>query len=280
MQTTRMQAVHQGIRHTLRIAGRSAERTRYTRRLILTGIKPRAYGFSVMGTSPSKAKVLRTATVKGLAIRKPAGCATVALSTSGYALKDPLLTHAIDNVMGFLEGVRTQGWSPSMIKAWNVTLDSMHKDHRWQRVAGPMASCQATLLGMGWTLEQPNRWCDPDGVLWKIQYGDPQLLSAMKEVLEVQFKKWIWKQVAAEHFAGPTEEPDFVAYYRLRREFRKSADYRRAYFLDVVVQGGIEEYITQHIVPDDSGAPTCRFCKQTVKGLASNHLIFNCKVLN
>ena len=50
-------------------------------------------------------KSLRAAVVRGLAIKKFGGCATTALLCKGYLNRDPLLTHAIQNVTSFIETV-------------------------------------------------------------------------------------------------------------------------------------------------------------------------------
>ena len=78
---------------------------------------PRGYGFSVTGCSPTTGASLRTAFVKGVCVRKPSGCATTALETNGLSKKDPLITTAIENVIGFVQAVQVEGWSPDTQKA-------------------------------------------------------------------------------------------------------------------------------------------------------------------
>ena len=76
-QTSRMTKMRSGVASTLKL-GRITKGTA-TRRLILTGIKPRIYGFSALGASPTTIGTIRTSIVKGLSLRKPGGCATTAL---------------------------------------------------------------------------------------------------------------------------------------------------------------------------------------------------------
>ena len=106
--------------HTLKF-GRCTKGLR-TRKLILTGILPRAFGFSVLGCSPTTGAALRAAIVKGLCIRKPSGCATTALESNGYGGKDPLVNSAIDNILGFVQAVQVEGWSPNTQRAWDKTV--------------------------------------------------------------------------------------------------------------------------------------------------------------
>ena len=120
-----------------------------TRKLILTGVLPKAYGFSVLGCSPTTASALRSAIVKGLCIRKPSGCATTALESNGFGAKDPLITTAIDNILGFVQAVQVEGWSPSTQLAWKNTVAWAKEGSRWGKVRGPMGACISTLLDRG-----------------------------------------------------------------------------------------------------------------------------------
>ena len=162
LQTSRMKKVRAGITHTLKF-GRCTKGLR-TRKLILTGVLPKAYGFLVLGCSPTAASALRSAIVKGLCIQKPSGCATTALESNGFGAKDPLITTAIDNILGFVQAVQVEGWSPSTQLAWNNTVAWAKEGSRWGKVRGPMGACISTLLDRGWTPLQANIWEDPAGV--------------------------------------------------------------------------------------------------------------------
>ena len=144
LQVSRMKKVRSGVTHTLKF-GRCTKGL-HTRKLILTGVLPRAFGFSVLGCSPTTGAALRAAIVKGLCIRKPSGCATTALESNGYGGKDPLVNTAIDNILGFVQAVQVEGWSPNTQRAWNKTLAEAKDGQRWGKLRGPMGSCISTLL--------------------------------------------------------------------------------------------------------------------------------------
>ena len=64
LQVSRMKKVRSGVTHTLKF-GRCTKGL-HTRKLILTSVLPKAFGFSVLGCSPTTASALRAAIVKGL----------------------------------------------------------------------------------------------------------------------------------------------------------------------------------------------------------------------
>ena len=109
LQVSRMKKVRSGVTHTLKF-GRCTKGL-HTKKLILTGVLPRAFGFSVLGCSPTTGAALQAAIVKGLCIRKPSGCATTALESNGYGGKDPLVNAAIDNILGFVQAVQVEVWT-------------------------------------------------------------------------------------------------------------------------------------------------------------------------
>ncbi len=86
IQRTRTTAVKSGVKTVLQL-----NRTvKNARKLVFTGVKPRAWGFSAMGCTPTLAKSLKGSIVKGLGIRKAGGCVGTALAMFGYATRDPL----------------------------------------------------------------------------------------------------------------------------------------------------------------------------------------------
>ena len=177
-----MTKLHSGVASTLRVG--KVTKGAATRRLILTGIKPRIYGFSVLGAAPTTVMNIRTSLVKGLCIRTPAGCATTALTMHGYQARDPLVALMVENVSGLIEAVRQEN-GPTMVhqKAFEVILASMPETHRWSHVKGPMSSAIATLLDHGWTLSNISTWTDPSGSAWSIDYKTPLIVDQVKEVL-------------------------------------------------------------------------------------------------
>ena len=181
----------------------------------------------MLGCSPTTPSALRAAIVKGLCIRKPSGCATTALESNGYGKKDSLINTAIENILGFVQAVQVEGWSPTTQRAWNNTIAQAKEGLRWGKVRGPMGSCICTLMDWGWTPLQANVWVDPAGCQWTWNFSRTLVVDAIREVLKIRFKEFLWTSRAPLHFAGPSYIPDFGAAYALRKKFRKEQDWRR-----------------------------------------------------
>ena len=225
MQTTRMAKMRSGVTHTIRL-GKCTKGTA-TRRLILIGVKPRIYGFSVLGAAPTTILNVRTSIVKGLCIRKPGGCATTALAMNGFSDKDPLLTMTTDNIVGFIEGARQEGGITRILqRAWDHSHKAMPSSGKWSAVNGPMSSAIATLSDLDWTLTSMDTWSDPEGSQWQLDYKDPQLPDIVKELLQVHTMAFIWKHYAAHHYAGIAVQPDFTPYKLVKKAMVKKGNAR------------------------------------------------------
>ena len=71
IQTTRANALKRGITTVIN----SFAKCKKARKLVFTACKPRAWGFAVMGTSPTMAKTMQGNVIKGLGIKKVPHCA-------------------------------------------------------------------------------------------------------------------------------------------------------------------------------------------------------------
>ena len=99
--------------------------------------------------------------------------------------------------------------------------------------------------------------------------------DAIREVLKVQFKEYLWQNKAPLHFAGPSFMPDFAAAYALRKKFKSGQDWRRAYYLETILQGAAEDFVAKQVEADAGGAIRCKHCKQPVTGSVSGHLAYS-----
>jgi ribonuclease HI len=307
-QTTRMVKVRSGVASTLKLG--SVTKGAATRRLILTGVKPRVYGFSALGAAPTTIASIRTSIVKGLCIRKPGGCATTALLMHNFHQKDPLLTMTVDNVVAMVEAIIQQAGPTLVHKQTFVELvANMPADHRWSKVCGPMSSGIATLLDMGWTLHGIDKWQDPEGVVWQLDFSDPMAVDVVKEILNSHVYRHIWGKFASKHFAGLSEQPDLTAYRSLKKSWQKvakqsvgkpsaeqpsvgkpSADCstakvqkelatRSLYFLDTVVQGAAKDFAEKAFHVNEEGLPACTLCKQVCTTCPYEHVAYYCQTV-
>ena len=72
--------------------------TKQARKLAITAVKPRLYGFAAMGASPTMAKKARAAYGGAAALRKAGGCQTVAIHSGGLQHGDPGLCLPFETV--------------------------------------------------------------------------------------------------------------------------------------------------------------------------------------
>ena len=105
------------------------------------------------------------------------------------------------------------------------------------------------------------------------------MVDAIRAVLRIRFKEFLWSNRAPLHFAGPSYIPDFGAAYALRKKYRKEQDWRRSYYLDTILQGAAEDFVANHVAPDEAGAIRCRHCRQPVTGSVLGHLGYACSKL-
>ena len=104
--------------------------------------------------------------------------------------------------------------------------------------------------------------------------------DAIRDVLKVQFKEHLWQTKAPLHFAGPSFIPDFAAAYALRKKFKSGQDWRRAYYLETILQGAAEDFVAKQVAADDAGAVRREHCKQPVTGSVLGHLAYSCHKLS
>ena len=83
-----------------------ASANKQARKLQLTAVKPKAYGYGALGASPSIVKALRTTIGRGLNVKKAGGCLTTALALHRYTSRDPLITFSIENVIYFVQAAQ------------------------------------------------------------------------------------------------------------------------------------------------------------------------------
>ena len=125
-----------------------------------------------------------------------------------------------------------------------------------------MGSCVSTLIDWGWEPVRPTVWEDPHGCQWSWNFSRNMVTDAIREVLKVQFKEHLWETKAALHFAGPGFIPDFAAAYALRKRLKSGQDWRRAYYLETILQGAGEDFVAKQVAADDAGAVRCKHCKE------------------
>jgi hypothetical protein len=280
IQKARLGRVRSGTKIVLKLGAT----TKQARKLQVTAIKPRAWGFAAQGCSPSMAKALRSFFGKGLNIKKAGGCLTTALHMHHFGSEDPLLGQALDNVLHFLQALLDQPRHQRLAVAqvWKEQRDKLAGGYRWAKVRGPMSSAIATLWDWGFEPVAVDSWIDPSGFIWTLDLDSPSLLGAVKEVLEHHMMKQIWTRAAEHHPDSLRVAPDFSAYLDLRRDFQKGSRQRHLYFLEAVVQGAMDCHTECHLELDKATHEIkCRLCQRTIAGEAAwRHFALDCPSLS
>ena len=143
-----------------------------------------------------------------------------------------------------------------------------------------MGSCISTLLDWGWDPIRPNVWEDPHGVQWSWNFNRSLVSDAIKEVLRTRFREFLWHNRAPLHVAGPSYMPDFAAAYALKKKLKGGKDWRRAYYLETILQGAAEDFVSKQVEADAGGAIRCKHCQQPVTGSVLGHLAYSCNKLS
>ena len=132
LQKNRMARVRSGTKVVLKMSNNLKE----ARKLQLTAVRPRAWGFAAQGCAPSSAKALRSNIGRGLNIKKAGGCLTTAFCMHGYSNNDPWLTYSLDNVLQFMQALvdlpRHQRMAAEQV--WEQMKEELEGKYRWARV--------------------------------------------------------------------------------------------------------------------------------------------------
>ena len=98
-------------------------------------------------------------------------------------------------------------------QVWQTSLETLRRTkHRWQVVKGPLAACQAMLLDHGWLPDEVDKWHDPAGACWHVDYACPFAVGRLWEALAESIAREQWRRVAeSPQFTGVAKGVDFTA---------------------------------------------------------------------
>ena len=74
-------------------------------------------------------------------------------------------------------------------QVWESLRDKLEGETRWMKVKGPIGAVVATLYSAGWTLGQPDKWQDPEGETWAIDYNSPEVIGDLQEAIDLHYDK-------------------------------------------------------------------------------------------
>jgi hypothetical protein len=96
--------------------------TKQAKRLVMTGVKPRFYGFAAMGASLTATKKVRAILGNAAGIRKAGGCATTAFDLGEMQLQDPCISFPLETAVEFAIAHAGSGMKLANGEAWRKKL--------------------------------------------------------------------------------------------------------------------------------------------------------------
>ena len=81
-----------GAQRAGRMVSQLGKTSKQAKRLVITGVRPRFYGFAAMGSSPTATLTMRAILGNSAGIRKPGGCASTAFFLADMDHQDPCLS--------------------------------------------------------------------------------------------------------------------------------------------------------------------------------------------
>ena len=160
-----------------------------------------------------------------------------------------------------------------------------------------MASAIATLLDWSFEPLAYDRWVDPTGCTWQLDYETPSCISLVKEVLQHFFLQRIWSTSRGSNLAADpstscssntgsgqpfaqfdTPRPSTQIYQELAKEYKMNKDHRKLYFLEAIAQGAMDVHTEVHLSYDlETHAVKCSKCGGTVAGNSAwEHFALEC----
>ena len=96
--------------------------TKQAKRLVITGVRPRFYGFAAIGSSPTTTLKMRAILGNAAGIRKPGGCATTAFFLAGMEHQNPCLSFPWETIVEFAIAHAGSGMKLANATAWTAKL--------------------------------------------------------------------------------------------------------------------------------------------------------------
>ena len=149
--------------------------TKQARRLVITGVRSRFYGFAAMGASPTTCKQMRAKLCNAAGIRKAGGCATTAMALAGIEDSDPMVAYPLETVLEFGIAHIRSGMKLVNAEAWRRKRADLQAGGRWAaKVCGSLSAAIASLEDAGFEAPEVDRWTDPAGKVWMINFDKHQ----------------------------------------------------------------------------------------------------------
>jgi hypothetical protein len=239
------------------------KQNRRCRAMVWIAAKPQGtWGHQANGLAPTTVKRLRQQFAGAAMLRRTGGCTTTAFGLTVGLSKDPTVGLRMELFGSWLEvAVNPSIPKQGLEKVWGQLRESLAGPRRWHQVRGPMGAVVATLMDLGWKPGSPTSWTDPDGIQWDIDPSAPGVAVQLKAVVAEFIEKDLWRQ-ASQHEGGRGLEngADLTVARRMRRQFLKQGELKKAGILELICQGASWPPARKAAagLPVD---PTCTFCR-------------------
>ena len=252
--------------------------TKQAKRLVITGVRPRFYGFAAMGSSPTTTFKMRAILGNAAGIRKPGGCATTAFFLADMEHQDPCLTFPLETIIEFAIAHAGSGMKLANAQAWSAKLPALEDRCRWGKVYGAMSAAMASLLDAGFDIPDIGKWHDPSGEQWIIDYSLPMAIPALRQVLGHFLQLGTWHK-ARNHTFGASLGlyPDLHPLKSQIQQARRKARWEELYFLQAIGQGSMDLFSEHSLIRTDEGQVLCRWCAAPVIGSPWQHIAWTCR---
>ena len=266
-----------GAQWARRMVSQLGKATKQAKRLVITGVRPRFYGFAAMGSSPTATLKMRAILGNAAGIRKPGGCASTAFFLAGMEHQDPCLSFPLETILEFAIAHAGSGMKLANAQAWISKLPILEDRCRWGKVYGTLSAAMASLLDAGFEIPDIGKWIDPSGVEWLLDYSQPMAIPAIRQVLTHFLQLGVWHKAHSHTFGSslglyPDLKPLKVRIQQAKRKLR----WEEHYFLQAIGQGSMDLFAESSLARAENGLVTCKWCSCPVSGSPWKHLAWFC----
>ena len=133
-------------------------------------------------------------------------------------------------------------------RAWSIILPTIVEEGvpepNWSSVFGPMGTTIANLHRVGWFCPEPDRWCDPNGEVWKFSADKAhEGLSALSQALLHSVTEKLNTQASYHRFGeGIQDGIDLHVLKAHLRKLSKLQDHRQEGLLVAASSGALAQF--------------------------------------
>ena len=143
---------------------------------------------------------------------------------------------------------------------------------------GSLSLCgMASLLDAGFEVPALSHWIDPAGGEWQLDFSEPMVIPAVREVLQYYLIFGSWDRAQSHIFVQSLGlRPDLRPGRARLRQARKKQRWQDLYFFEAIMQGSMNLHAEASLEKDEQGVIRCKWCGVAVHESAWVHLSWKC----